>query len=131
MKIQDFQLFENHIAVYERENGLPKITVYGLPASGEALGKLQGGREIDFVDPAYAVEPEESQFHSSIIRFHYSSLKTPPSVFDYDMDSGVSVLKKINTVSYYLHHLVLCYLEQILHVLLHISLCLAMVINAQ
>ncbi|KAI4980558.1 hypothetical protein ZWY2020_021043 [Hordeum vulgare] len=98
VKIQDFQLFENHIAVYERENGLPKITVYGLPASGEAFGKLQGGREIDFVDPVYAVEPEESQFHSSIIRFHYSSLKTPPSVFDYDMDSGVSVLKKINTV---------------------------------
>ncbi|XP_020172668.1 uncharacterized protein [Aegilops tauschii subsp. strangulata] len=98
VKIQDFQLFENHIAVYERENGLPKITVYGLPASGEALGKLQGGREIDFVDPAYAVEPEESQFHSSIIRFRYSSMKTPPSVFDYDMDSGVSVLKKINTV---------------------------------
>ncbi|KAL5199829.1 hypothetical protein ABZP36_021032 [Zizania latifolia] len=98
VKIQDFQLFENHIAVYERQNGLPKVTVYRLPSTGEPIGQLKGGREIDFVDPAYAVEPEQSQFHSSVLRFHYSSMRTPPSVFDYDMDSGVSVLKKIDTV---------------------------------
>ncbi|KAL6873522.1 hypothetical protein ACP4OV_013604 [Aristida adscensionis] len=95
---RDFQLFENHIAVYERENGLPKVTVYRLPAVGESIGQLVGGRTIDFVDPTYAVDPEDSQFHSSVLRFHYSSMRTPPSVFDYDMDSGVSVLKKINTV---------------------------------
>uniref|UniRef100_A0A0E0LFZ4 Prolyl endopeptidase n=1 Tax=Oryza punctata TaxID=4537 RepID=A0A0E0LFZ4_ORYPU len=94
----DFQLFENHIAVYERQNGLPKVTAYHLPATGEPIGQLQGGREIDFVDPAYDVEPEQSQFGSSVLRFHYSSMRTPPSVFDYDMDSGVSVLKKIDTV---------------------------------
>ncbi|XP_062233978.1 uncharacterized protein LOC133931176 [Phragmites australis] len=98
VKIQDFQLFDNHIAVYERENGLPKVTVYRLPAIGESIGQLQGGRTIDFIDPTYAVDPEESQFHSSVLRFHYSSMRTPPSVFDYDMDSGVSVLKKIDTV---------------------------------
>ena len=109
MKIQDIQLFENHIAVYERENGLPKATVYRLPATGEVVGQLQGGRAIDFVDPAYAVEPESSQFHSNVIRYYYSSMRTPPSVFDYDMDTGVSVLKKMDTVSYYLHHLVFVY----------------------
>ncbi|XP_037462682.1 protease 2-like [Triticum dicoccoides] len=98
VKIQDVQLFENHIAVYERENGLPKATVYRLPATGEAVGQLQGGRAIDFIDPAYAVEPEPSQFHSNVVRFYYSSMRTPPSIFDYDMDTGVSVLKKIDTV---------------------------------
>jgi oligopeptidase B len=125
VKIQDFQLFENHIAVYERENGLPKATVYRLPATGEAVGQLQGGRAIDFADPAYAVEPETSLFHSNIIRFHYSSMRTPPSVFDYDMDTGVSVLKKIDTVSYHMHHLVFVYpifistnaMEQSVHLL--------------
>ena len=100
MKIQDIQLFDNHIAVYERENGLPKVTVYRLPAIGESIGQLQGGRTIDFIDPAYAVDPEESQFHSTVLRFYYSSMRTPPSVYDYDMDSGVSVLKKIKPVSY-------------------------------
>lgn len=98
VKIQDVQLFENHIAVYERENGLPKVTVYRLPATGESVGQLHGGRAIDFVDPAYAVEPEPSQFNSNVVRYYYSSMRTPPSVFDYDMDTGVSILKKINTV---------------------------------
>ncbi|CAD6338164.1 unnamed protein product [Miscanthus lutarioriparius] len=98
VKIQDFQLFDNHVAVYERENGLPKVTVYRLPAIGESIGQLQGGRVLDFIDPTYSVDPEESQFHSSVLRFHYSSMRTPPSVYDYDMDSGVSVLKKIHTV---------------------------------
>ncbi|KAI4969159.1 hypothetical protein ZWY2020_000073 [Hordeum vulgare] len=43
--------------------------------TGEAVGQLQGGRAIDFVDPAYAVEPEPSQFHSNVIRFYYSSMR--------------------------------------------------------
>ena len=46
------------------------------------------------------MDPSESQFNSSILRFYYSSMKTPPSVYDYDMKTGVSVLKKIETVSY-------------------------------
>nr|GMD71181.1 oligopeptidase B [Ipomoea batatas] len=98
IKIQEMQLFSDHLAVYERENGLPKITVYRLPAAGEPLEELQGGRVVDFVDPIYSVDPSESQFSSSILRFFYSSLKTPPSVYDYDMDTGVSVLKKIDPV---------------------------------
>ncbi|KAM0945285.1 putative oligopeptidase B transcription factor WD40-like family [Dioscorea sansibarensis] len=98
VKLQDFQLFNDHLAVYERENGLPKITIYGLPPVGEALERLQGGRTIDFIDPVYSVEPEESQYSSSVLRFSYSSLRTPSSVYDYDMNEGISVLKKIETV---------------------------------
>ncbi|XP_019166680.1 PREDICTED: uncharacterized protein LOC109162430 [Ipomoea nil] len=98
IKIQEMQLFSDHLAIYERENGLPKITVYRLPAAGEPLEELRGGRVVDFVDPIYSVDPSESQFSSSILRFFYSSLKTPPSVYDYDMDTGVSVLKKIDPV---------------------------------
>lgn len=99
MKIQDFQLFSDHIAICEREYGLPKLTVYRLPANGEAIGHLEGGRKINFIDPIYSADLKESQFSSSIVRFSYSSMKTPPSVYDYDMDTGVSVLKKIETVS--------------------------------
>ncbi|KAL0336637.1 UNVERIFIED_CONTAM: Protease 2 [Sesamum radiatum] len=98
VNIQEMQLFSDHLVVYERENGLPKITVYCLPATGEPLGRLQGGKTVDFVDPIYSVDPSESQFSSSILRFRYNSLRTPPSVYDYDMDSGISVLKKIDVV---------------------------------
>ncbi|XP_049368026.1 uncharacterized protein LOC125832883 [Solanum verrucosum] len=98
IKLQDIQLFTDHLAVHERENGLPRITVYRLPAVGEPLERLQGGRAVDFVDPVYSVDPLESEFESGVLRFSYSSMRTPPSVYDYDMDTGVSVLKKIETV---------------------------------
>lgn len=98
VKIQDIQLFTNHLVVHERENGLPRITVYHLPAVREPLERLQGGRAVDFVDPVYSVDPLESEFESAVLRFSYSSMRTPPSVYAYDMDTGVSVLKKIETV---------------------------------
>ncbi|XP_009625790.1 uncharacterized protein [Nicotiana tomentosiformis] len=98
VKLQDIQLFTDHLAVHERENGLPRITVYRLPAVGEPLERLQGGRAVDFVDPVFSADPLESEFESSVLRFSYSSMRTPLSVYDYDMDTGVSVLKKIETV---------------------------------
>ncbi|KAK4608783.1 hypothetical protein RGQ29_002256 [Quercus rubra] len=98
VKIQDIQLFNNHIVVYEREKGLPKVTIYGLPDVEEPLKSLQSGHTVEFVDPIYSVEPSESQFTSSILRLDYSSMKTPHSVYDYDMKTGISVLKKIKTV---------------------------------
>ncbi|KAL5763571.1 hypothetical protein ACOSP7_019835 [Xanthoceras sorbifolium] len=98
VKIQDVQLFMDHLVVYERANGLPKITTYRLPAVGEPLKSLQSGQSVDFIDPVYSADPSEAQFSSSILRFHYSSMRTPPSVYDYDMNTGISVLKKIETV---------------------------------
>ena len=105
MKIQAIQLFSDHLVVYEREKGLLKVTYYRLPPVGEALGSLQGGQSVDFLDPVYSVQPSETQFSSSILRFSYSSLRTPYSVYDYDMNTGVSVLKKIQTVSYLIAYL--------------------------
>ncbi|XWS54382.1 hypothetical protein CRYUN_Cryun10bG0085400 [Craigia yunnanensis] len=98
VKIQDIQLFSDHLVVYEREQGLPKITTYHLPAVEEPLISLQGGQAVQYIDPVYSVNPSESQFSSTILRFSYSSLRTPPSVYDYDMKTGESVLKKITTV---------------------------------
>ncbi|KAI7995159.1 Dipeptidyl aminopeptidase BI [Camellia lanceoleosa] len=98
VKIQGIQLFKDHLVIYEREKGLPKVTIYGLPPIGEPLERLHGGRAVDFIDPVYSVDPSESQFSSSILRFSYSSLRTPYSVYDYDMNTGISVLKKIETV---------------------------------
>ncbi|KAJ6846161.1 uncharacterized protein M6B38_278960 [Iris pallida] len=98
VKIQDIQLFNDHIVVCEREGGLPKLTVYDLPTASEAIGRLQGGREISFIDPIYSAELEESQFSSKIVRFSYSSMRMPPSMYDYDMDMHISVLKKTETV---------------------------------
>ena len=102
MKIQDIQLFKDDLVVYEREDGLPKITIYGVPPIGKAIESLQGGRVVDFIDPIYSVDPEESEFSSNILQYSYSSPRSPPAVYDYDMDTGVSVLKKIEAVCHLL-----------------------------
>ncbi|XP_061991431.1 uncharacterized protein LOC133709639 [Rosa rugosa] len=98
VKIQDLCLFSDHLVVYEREDGLPKVTIYHLPDVGQPLKRLQGGQAVNFSDPTYSVDPSESEYSSSILRYSYSSMKTPPSVYDYDMKTGISVLKKIETV---------------------------------
>ncbi|XP_015900670.3 uncharacterized protein LOC107433824 [Ziziphus jujuba] len=98
VKIQYMQLFNNHLVVYERDGGLRKVIVYPLPDVGEPLRRLQDGQIVDFVDPVYSVDPSPSEFSSSILRFSYGSLKTPSSVYDYDMKTGDSVLKKIEPV---------------------------------
>ncbi|KAL5543018.1 hypothetical protein UlMin_010728 [Ulmus minor] len=98
VKIQDIQLFSDHLVLHERENGLQKIIIHQLPGVGEPLKGLQSGKAVDFLDPIYSLESSESEFSSSILRYSYSSLKTPPSVYDYDMNAGSSVLKKIETV---------------------------------
>lgn len=100
VKLRNFQLFQNHLVVFEREGGLAKVVVYRLPAIDQPLEHLSGGRNVDFVDPVYDVHSLESQFSSNVLRFSYSSLRTPHSVYDYDMDSSECVLKKSDTVSF-------------------------------
>ncbi|KAJ1694576.1 hypothetical protein LUZ63_011274 [Rhynchospora breviuscula] len=98
VKIQNFHIFKNHIALCEREHGLPEITVYSLPPIGEPIRSLENGRRIEFVDPVYDVGLEESEYNSRILRFSYSSMKTPLTVYDYDMETGASAKKKIQAV---------------------------------
>lgn len=100
IKIQQVQLFINNLVVYEREDGLLKVTVYSLPAAGKAIECLQDGQVVEFIDPVYDVEPIDSQYDSHILRFSYSSMRTPPSVYDYDMNTRVTVLKKVEAVSF-------------------------------
>ncbi|KAK7280658.1 hypothetical protein RJT34_25724 [Clitoria ternatea] len=98
VKIQAIQLFSDHLVAYERENGLQKVIVYHLPPIGETLRSLESGQAVSFTDPVYSVGSSDSEFSSSILRFTYSSLRTPSTVYDYDMKAGVSVLKKSESV---------------------------------
>ncbi|KAK7280657.1 hypothetical protein RJT34_25723 [Clitoria ternatea] len=94
VKIQQIQVFSDHLVAYERENGLQKVIVYHLPPIGEPLRSLESGQAVSFIDPVYSVGSSGSEFSSSILRFTYSSLRSPSSVYDYDMKTGISVLKK-------------------------------------
>lgn len=78
VKIDDIDLFSRHLAVYERENGLRTLRIVDLQ-SGEH-------HYVSFPEPVYTYSTEENpEFDSDLLRFTYTSMTTPNSVFDYNM----------------------------------------------
>lgn len=104
VKIQDIELFKDHLVVYERQDGLPKVAIYGLPDVEEPVRSLQCPLHVSFDDPTYSVERLGSEFNSSFLQLRYSTLKTPPSEYEVDMKTGDKV-RKSATVSYIIRSL--------------------------
>lgn len=78
VKIDDIDLFARFLAVYERENGLRALRIVDLQ-SGEH-------HVVDFPEPVYTYATDENpEFDSELLRFTYTSMTTPNSVFDYNM----------------------------------------------
>jgi oligopeptidase B len=87
VKIDAIEAFERHLVIIERENGLKRIRVIDL--------LTRESREVPFDEPVYTVWLEYNpDFHSTVLRFSYSSLTTPRSVFDYDMVNETKELRK-------------------------------------
>jgi oligopeptidase B len=85
--LEGVSAFANHLVIHEREAGLPTIRIRQLDSGQE--------HHIRFPDPTYNVgEGANPEFHTSILRFSYTSLVTPGSVFDYNMDTQERELKK-------------------------------------
>jgi oligopeptidase B len=79
--------FVDHLIIFERLGGLPKVRVQKLSTQEE--------RELTFPEPTYSVyEGNNPEFNTTTWRFNYSSLITPFSVFDYDLEKGDRELKK-------------------------------------
>ncbi|WP_452230033.1 MULTISPECIES: S9 family peptidase [unclassified Lacinutrix] len=84
--LQGYELFKNYLVVEERKAGLINIRV-----------KKWKGEEhyIPFNDPAYlAYITSNLDFDTNILRYNYSSLTTPDTDFEYDMDTKTSVVLK-------------------------------------
>jgi oligopeptidase B len=79
--------FHNHLVVSTRENGLDHFYIHNL-TDGTA-------HHIEFPEPTYAIWlGNNEEFHTNWLRFSYTSLITPESVFDYDMNNRSRELKK-------------------------------------
>ena len=84
--ITGFELFRDHLVVAERHAGLTRIRV--RPWDGAE-------HHIAFDEPAYAVSIDTNREpETATLRFHYSSMTTPPSVYDYDMTTRARTLRK-------------------------------------
>ncbi len=87
VKVDDIELFAGHMVVYERENGLRTIRIINLE-TGEST-------PVEFPEPVYTYSTHANpEFNTHLLRYTYTSLTTPNSVYDLDMLNGTQELKK-------------------------------------
>ncbi|WP_111707994.1 S9 family peptidase [Lutibacter citreus] len=84
--LESFDLFKNYLVISERINGLSALRVK----------KWVGGEHyIEFNDPAYlASSTSNLDFNTNVLRYRYSSLTTPSSIYEYNMETEEQVLLK-------------------------------------
>jgi oligopeptidase B len=84
VKLEGIDAFQNFLTIYERENGLLRLKIRNSEV-----------HEVTFDEPAYSVSPMENfEYDTEILRFRYTSLVTPASVYDYNMKSKTRELRK-------------------------------------
>ena len=85
--LEDIEIFAGHAVVYTKTEGLERIRVIDLTTRAQ--------RTIEFPEPVYTARSAGTfEFDTTHLRFHYESLITPPSVFDYDLATGARTLLK-------------------------------------
>jgi oligopeptidase B len=81
-------VFQSHLVLFERENGLPYLRVVDLAqATANVAAKydaLAASHRVEFTEPTYSASlGANPEFSTHTVRFLYESFITPRSVFDY------------------------------------------------
>ncbi len=85
--VEGLTVFRTHAVVSERTNGLRRLRVIRL-ADGDT-------HFVTFPDVAYGVFSDDNpDFEATTFRFSYSSMTTPPRVYDYDLVKRTRTLLK-------------------------------------
>ncbi|MBI3958924.1 MAG: S9 family peptidase [Chloroflexi bacterium] len=94
VKVDRVEAFLDFLVVHEREAGLRQMRVQDLHS-----GIFH---RIEQPEPAYTVgSGENPNFESRVLRYNYTSLVSPPTVFDYTMDTRRREMKKQDEVKGY------------------------------
>ncbi len=85
--LESVELFQDFFVAEERHQGLVRLRI--LPWSGE------GEHYVEVGEPAYMLGlGDNPECRTSTLRYVYTSMTTPHSVYDYDMKTGTQVLRK-------------------------------------
>ncbi len=85
--LEDADFFKNHMVVTEREEGLRKIEIRPWNSGNSHY--------IEFDDEAYSVRSStNAEINSEKFRYSYSSMTTPNSVIEYDMNTKEKTILK-------------------------------------
>jgi oligopeptidase B len=89
--LDGIDVFRGHIVLYQRQNAVRTMRVVRPDGSG--------GYSVDFPEPVYTFRPGNNpDFDSPTVRFTYTSLVTPASVYDFDLARRTRELKKATEV---------------------------------
>jgi oligopeptidase B len=85
--LEDLELFNDYLVLGERKDGLTKLRIIPWDDSEEHY--------IEFNDPAYMVYTSVNRdYDTQILRYGYTSMTTPSSVYDYNMKTREQELLK-------------------------------------
>ena len=85
--IQGFELFRNFIAISERKNGLTQLHIINT--------QNNASHYLAFDEPTYTASVTYNpDYNTDLLRFNYTSMTTPSSVYDYNMLSKEKKLMK-------------------------------------
>ncbi|WP_318476070.1 S9 family peptidase [Photobacterium leiognathi] len=85
--LEDYELFDNYLVYQQRSNGLTHITVRQLDSNEE--------RELRFNDEAFtAFFYGNKELNTNKLRLYYSSMTTPASHYDINLDNSEFTLLK-------------------------------------
>ena len=85
--VENFEIFRDHLVVIERSDGLRQIRIRSWSGDEEHY--------VDFGEPDYLTWIQDNrEMDTQLLRFGYESMKTPESVYDYDMSTRERLLLK-------------------------------------
>jgi oligopeptidase B len=87
VKLDYIEIFRDFLVLFEREGGFKQIGIMDF-STGET-------HRIEFPEPVYACWGSwNPDYNSQLLRFDYTSMVTPSSVYDYNMKTKERELKK-------------------------------------
>jgi len=85
--VESIDEFKDFIVIEERKNGLVQFRIRHLADSKEHY--------IDFGEPTYmAYTAYNPEYNTNVVRYGYTSMTTPSSTYDYNMDTQQKTLTK-------------------------------------
>ena len=94
--------FQDFLVVWERESGLTHIRIQDLRTGTFFAGKDGPSHRVEQLEPVYTVsQGQNPEFASQVLRYRYTSLVSPPTVFDYEMENRDRTLRKQDEVNGY------------------------------
>jgi oligopeptidase B len=85
--LEGIELFQDFMVLDERKQGLTHLRI--VPWGGE------GGHDLEFREPTYFVAlGDNHELKTPVLRFGYTSMTTPMTIYDYNMNTKERVLLK-------------------------------------